>query len=244
MRADDDTLRALLLHRLSEQDVAAHSERIVLEAEFCEQLQDLETDLLDDYARGRLTAEDRAAVERYLLVSPTQRERVRTARALSQLTQPRHRARRALLRWAVPTGALLAAGIAGLSLAPALITHWTDPVTIPSTLTQNVSLLADSQRSRTVRTLHLNPGASQIRLQLEIPGPSAQSAYRLVIAGDPGSPVQVLEGLEPIQSGPYRFIEVSIPVRMLARGAHRLTLTPAGHSESPLDSYDWLLQTD
>lgn len=242
MTSGDDTLRALLLHQLQEPEMAAHSERILLEEDFAERVQDVETDLLDDYARGRLTSEDRAAVERHLLVSAAQRERARTARALSHLTPSPRSERRALLRWAMPVGALLAAGIAGLYLAPALVSRWSGQVAALPTSTQSVTLLADSQRARSVRNLHINAGVSKIRLQLEITGTIVDQAYRLVIAGEPGSAVQTLDHLVPSQSGPYRFVEVTIPVRMLAKGAHRLTLAPAALTRSLQDSYDWWLQ--
>jgi len=58
------------------------SGRILLEEGFAELLQEAEIDLLDDYAHERLTLEERAAVERYLLINPVNRERVLTARAL------------------------------------------------------------------------------------------------------------------------------------------------------------------
>jgi hypothetical protein len=59
------------------------SGRILLEEGFAERLQEAEVDVLDDYANERLTTEERAAVERYLL-SPLNRERVLTARALGR----------------------------------------------------------------------------------------------------------------------------------------------------------------
>ena len=76
--------RALLLHSLAQEEMEAFSGRILLEEGFAEQLQDAETDLLDDYALKRLSAKERAAVERYLLISPRNRERALTARALSR----------------------------------------------------------------------------------------------------------------------------------------------------------------
>jgi hypothetical protein len=60
------------------------SGRILLEEGFAERLQEAEIDVLDDYAHERLTQEERAAVERYLLTSPLNRERVLTARALGR----------------------------------------------------------------------------------------------------------------------------------------------------------------
>jgi len=57
------------------------SGRILLEEGFAERLEEAEIDLLDDYARQRLNREERVAVERYLLITPSNRERVLTARA-------------------------------------------------------------------------------------------------------------------------------------------------------------------
>jgi hypothetical protein len=82
-------LRALLLHSLAEKEMEALSGRILLEEGFAERLQEAEIDLLDDYAHERLKPEERAGVERYLLISPVNRERVLTARALhSALGKP------------------------------------------------------------------------------------------------------------------------------------------------------------
>jgi hypothetical protein len=77
-------LRALLLHSLSEDEMETLSGRILLEEGFAERLQEAEIDVLDDYAHERLTQEERAAVECYLLSDPVNRERVLTARALGR----------------------------------------------------------------------------------------------------------------------------------------------------------------
>jgi hypothetical protein len=78
-------LRALLLHSLPEKEMEALTGRILLEEGFAEQLQDAEIDLLDDYAHQRLTSEERAAVERHLLNTLRNRERLLTAHAILRL---------------------------------------------------------------------------------------------------------------------------------------------------------------
>jgi hypothetical protein len=83
-------LRALLLHSLAEEEMRALSGRILLEEGFAEQLQEAEIDVLDDYAHKRLTIEERAAVERYLLTSPLNRQRVLTSRALGRYLKRRN----------------------------------------------------------------------------------------------------------------------------------------------------------
>jgi hypothetical protein len=78
-------LRALLLHSLTQQEMDSLSDRVVLEDGFAERLQEAEFDLLDDYAHLRLTAQECAAVERYLLINPQNLDRVLMARALGRL---------------------------------------------------------------------------------------------------------------------------------------------------------------
>jgi hypothetical protein len=84
-------LRALLLHSLAGDEMETLSGRIVLEGGVAERLEEAEIDLIDDYANMRLTSEERTAVERYLLISPLNLERVLTARALVVLSKARLR---------------------------------------------------------------------------------------------------------------------------------------------------------
>jgi hypothetical protein len=78
-------LRALLLHSLPEKEMEALGGRILLEEGFAEQLEEAEIDLLDDYAHQRLTSEERGAVERHLLKTLRNRERLLTAHAIRRL---------------------------------------------------------------------------------------------------------------------------------------------------------------
>ncbi len=63
----DETPRQYLLRRLPEADADQFEARILADDECAEQLREAEDDLLDDYAAGQLTPDERDAVERYLL---------------------------------------------------------------------------------------------------------------------------------------------------------------------------------
>lgn len=135
----DPQLRAFLLRRLPAAESARLEDSIVTEDGVAERLRDEEFDLLDDYAAGVMSAEDRGAVERHLLNTAESLHSLKVARALrrqgaaagSAESAPADRpttGRRAggqAAGWsrfrrqrAAGAAALLAAGIASLALIP------------------------------------------------------------------------------------------------------------------------------
>src|SRR5690349_4773013 len=76
-----EQLRCLLLHRLSEEEAQRLEEQLMQDAETADLFRHEETDLVDDYAKGLLAAEDRRAFEQHLLADPAIRQRVKVARA-------------------------------------------------------------------------------------------------------------------------------------------------------------------
>ena len=73
---------AYLLHKLPESQRDAFEDRWMEDSELYEQLQDVEAELLDGYARGSLFAGDRELVTKYLLGSPVQGRKLLFARTL------------------------------------------------------------------------------------------------------------------------------------------------------------------
>jgi len=78
----DSTLTRYLLGDLTKPEMEALDERSIVDAEFAEHLRAAGHDLADAYARGELSAGDRAKWERGLGASSEGREQVRIARAL------------------------------------------------------------------------------------------------------------------------------------------------------------------
>jgi hypothetical protein len=73
-----------LLGRLSDEDAQALEERYFRDSDLFERLRALETDLLDDYARGELAGQDRSDFERRLESSPLLRSRLESAVAIQR----------------------------------------------------------------------------------------------------------------------------------------------------------------
>jgi hypothetical protein len=84
-----EQLRSLLLHRLPEDEAQRLEEQLMQDAEVADLLRHEETDLVDDYAAGRLAAGDRQAFEQHLLADPGIRQRVKVARALQDIAAKR-----------------------------------------------------------------------------------------------------------------------------------------------------------
>ena len=75
-------LRRWLLGLLSEQDSHSLEERLITDAEFYEELNIVEDELIDDYLAGGLTVSERKAFESYFMNSPERQEQFRIANAL------------------------------------------------------------------------------------------------------------------------------------------------------------------
>jgi hypothetical protein len=84
-KIDEMKLRQYLLGRLSPPEDEEMEELCFIDERLFNQLQDVETDLIDAYARGQLKAKERREFEAKYLAHPLQRERVKFAELLSQM---------------------------------------------------------------------------------------------------------------------------------------------------------------
>jgi hypothetical protein len=85
----DGELRQLLLRQLPAEAMEDIEDRLVLDDSIAERLQHQQYDLLDDYARGRLAQDERRAVEKYLLRTPAERDRIYVVEGLMRAAQQR-----------------------------------------------------------------------------------------------------------------------------------------------------------
>lgn len=83
--ADRQKLVAYLLGTLPEEEREELAERYFVDDALYEQLLEIETDLIDRYVRGQLSAEDRRRLESYLNSLPDGQNKVAVARALAQV---------------------------------------------------------------------------------------------------------------------------------------------------------------
>lgn len=142
---------AYLLHKLPEAEREAFEERWMEDRELYEQLQDAEAELLDAYAAGTLSAEDRELVIKHLLGSPAQQRKLLFARKL-------HDAFRQPARSANWRGIAAAAAIVVLAGAASWL-GW-----------ENVAM-----RKRLAKTGEPQPSAAKVYVA-EIPSTTSRSA--------------------------------------------------------------------
>ncbi|MFC4820920.1 hypothetical protein [Dokdonella ginsengisoli] len=247
----DETLRAWLLHRLPDEASAALEERLLLDEAFGVRLRAVETDLFDDYARGLLDPAQRAAVERWLLATPADRERLRAERALSAAASarpasptaaPARRMRRRRTAW------LGFASAAALLLALCLPLRQSGvqrPAAPSIAAVQTITLLADLSRSAGDATgiaVRLPAANAAVRLQAETASvepasPATPARYVLRIRA-PARDVFEAHGLVARTEGAYRFVEATLPPATLAAGDYRVSLAAEGDGAA---AQEWTL---
>ena len=243
-----EELRQLLLRQLPEVRAQEIQDRLILEDGLAERLEDEEIDLLDDYARHRLSSADRLAVRQYLLRTPADRQRASIAQALARLVRAQAPARRVPLRRAfAATGGLLAAGIAVLVMLGAYFLARQNTPANPSPMivadagTYTIALMSSVERGTSVQQLRIPQASTSLRLQLEVEQPEAGRLYSLAISAA-GSASFTLLNLPLHQSGPYSFVEALVPRQALAAGEHRIRLQAQASGNAGF-SFDWTINS-
>ena len=227
----DDALRDWLLGRLSSAEADAFERRVLGDDAFGTRIVEVETDLLDDLAAGRLAGDERAAALARFTATPRGRLRLRIARALARFAQPdaahaAHRARRTTetharrrrgwIAGAFGAAAAIAIAVVGLNLrAP-----------IPGTKGATITLLADRQRGVEDASVAVPKDATSVRLQLEVDGAAETERYAIDIE-EAGRVVYGAGDLAARTAGAYRFVEAEVPKRVLANG-ERIVRVHAG----------------
>jgi hypothetical protein len=128
--SSDSLARRYLLGELAADERQSLEERLFTDDDWFAELQDAENDLLDSYAAGKLSGADREHVERLLLGSASQRQRVALVRPLLNTLQSRAPrsalpARAPILRpWHRFAVSALAASLVVSLAANALLSSW------------------------------------------------------------------------------------------------------------------------
>jgi hypothetical protein len=231
--AESQALQAFLLHRLSDVETRALEQRLMEEDGFLELLQDTENDLLDDYARGRLSEEDRASVERHLLATSEALQRLEVARALARARDASSSSHQATYAANIARGPRpnrrrrriwqLALAGAACILIVAVVTPYRFN-TGNSDARTDLLLLADSQRGTPSRGVQVDEAGKGVRLQVEIPMPSRTSTYRIDITDRGGRNVYEADGLHVHQVNGYSVVDLFVPGRAFEAGLHTVIL--------------------
>jgi hypothetical protein len=94
MALDSSHLARYLLGGLSEEEKTALEEQYVADPRLFDEIARVESDLMDDYVRGRLSPDTRERFERVVLADPRRRERLKFAEALLASVNGREQSRR------------------------------------------------------------------------------------------------------------------------------------------------------
>ena len=247
---------AYLLHKLPDSQREAFEDRWMEDSELYEQLQDIEAELLDDYASGALPPEDRDLVTRHLLGDPVQDRKLLFARTLRTAFPAPARPRVPWRGYAAAAAiVILAAGAAllgwrNLAMRAELSAMANRPVPAPSSATAppaNVASIyvAEIPSGSTSRSV-----ASSLT---EIHPPASAQMLRLDLQLDPGDESQVFSAAvsqdarpvwkeEPIRAErrPFGFVvSVWIPSSALAPGEYQVKLSAGG---TAVDYYRFRVQ--
>jgi hypothetical protein len=173
--AEHEQLALHLLRALPEEQSAKIAERLFEDEPFAVQMEEVERDLLDAYARDELSVGEKTSVENFLLTSDAQLAKLRFARALAQTkTQARSRP---VGNWyaiaAVTLGILGFAGLTGKLLfenrqlksqIAAMTTTKAQPIAAPS-----ISfLISPVSRSSDAEVVRIDSSADLVRLDLAL----------------------------------------------------------------------------
>lgn len=229
-----DDLVPYLLHQVSEEQRAAIGERLIADPDVHEQLRMAEAELLDAYARGELSAEERSRVEQYLLSGDRQRHKLAFAEALAERL-PRATASRRI-------------GWTGLAAAAAIVLSVTGAVWFGQqarTLRREMesirsqpslgagSLVAafapvDAVRGEQRDHRIVVPGGVEIvRVELELEPGDERGTYAAVVSRS-GQVVWSEEPVRPVARGAAFVAPVWMPAGVLTPGGYEIRLAARG----------------
>lgn len=237
-----DDLIGYLLRTLPAGGREALEERWMLDPALYEQLQAAEADLLDQYARGELSADVRARVETCLLGSPRQREKLLFAQTLQKaLVVPRRS--RVSWRWIGAAAAIVILGGVTFTLARQIaMLRKTAPEAVrasppisPSVYVAEVPAGTNRDAGSPAAQVTVPKGTGVVRLDLELaPGDEGQ-----VFTASVTHAGQSVWSEGPIRAERRSFgfaAPVWIPAAAIPDGEFQIQLSAAGN---PVDYYNF-----
>jgi hypothetical protein len=237
-------LIAYLLHTLPESERDDFEDRWLEDATLYQQLRDAEADLLDAYANGTLSPEDRERVSKYLLDSPLQHRKLMFARSLRNAF-PKSARPSTAWRWIAAAVAIVLLAGATSWLAwqnAALRRELASVATAPPASLRNVyvaELKLDTTRgvAPSIAEVRLPAGTQILRLDLELaPGDENE-----VLSASVSRDARAVWNQQPVHAERRSFgfvASVWLPATALPPGEYEIKLSSAG---APVDYYRFRL---
>jgi hypothetical protein len=231
-REDEELRIAYLLGRISNEEREAVGDRLFADPAFAELMEESERGLLDQYARGALGGEDRAAVEAHLLAADRQKAKVRFAALMAGRMQARRRP-----SWVIPLGAIAAVLIvsAGIWIARS-----------GNSQSNPVAQVAQQRRAGATASVEppaifaalLSPGGTRDGTRQEVNLPAKTGVLRFDLELDPATkaanyPVRLLrgaqvvwsrEGVLPAVEAGQPILSLRVPATALAAGSYEFVI--------------------
>ena len=200
-----------LLGGLEEPERIQLQQRLFEDDSYFALLLDVENDLMDAYAAGKLSGEDRQRFEACLQGTSEQREKLAFARALQ-------RTGRHVFRAWLPVAAAVVL-LAGLSYFA-----WENRTAKTAPAAPQVAslvLTADNTRGENRRPeLAVAPGVQMVELRMVISGPAGAGPLSANVLTGRGAMVWQQANLSPVESR----VSVWVPAHLLAAGNHEVEL--------------------
>jgi hypothetical protein len=254
---DRETLREYLLGQQAGTDLPQVEERLMTDSTLYEELLILEDELVDQYVRGSLSAEERASFERYFLGSPERQQKLRFSRAFSKYldiagaVEPTTTSAYPTKRSATQ-GERTPSKLRGFSFLPfqkPVVTYalaaaltivvlsvtwvvWRNLRQVEPGRTLAVALTPGLTRGDEgqVQKIVLSPDIGTLQLQLLLPQVQYNSYEAVLLAYD-GRALTTRKNLTAVDGSVF----LAVPATLLATGDFRVKLSgldTAGHSES------------
>jgi hypothetical protein len=174
--------------------------------------------------------------------TPTDRHALRVAAALARIGRARHRRRtaraspRRRVVW-LAAALVIVGAVSWLSYDRIVRENPPSRNEADIAMLPTMTLLASAQRGDNTTTFELPAHADQLRVQVEVDASAPKTRFTVSVA-DLSHVVFVARELEPRTSGPYRFVEVAVPARLLGPGNRRITLVADDATKAEPSTWD------
>jgi hypothetical protein len=232
-----ERLATFLLRRLPAVEADAITERLFQDEALLGEMEEVERDLLDAYASGRLSDSERRDVDAHLMSSGLQREKLRFAFALGHRQNARKPATAIL--WAAAAVAIVslagsAVWIARLSMQNQRLQSELATLRKDSARAEDspsvAFLLSPVDRSAGERPLEVGSGTTLIRLNLAMEaGAGSKAGVRVSTAS--GALVLEQRGIAVQDVAGAKYVSIWLPVASLPAGSYSIAVVEADGRE-------------
>jgi len=231
-------IRQYLLRQLSEDQQQSIEQRLLVEDDLFEELEIMETQLVDDYVAGSLTSEERKQFDEHFLTIPERRQSLQFARVFrryvaSHPIPQNHRAVESWWqRWEGQAWELRVAAAVIAVVAIAVALWFAIPRPSPELVATVTLTIGSSNRAEGNAAQKIPQPSGALKIVLQLPDDSApETIHRVRLIGSDDE-LRTFEVTERAA----KTVSLTIPANQLKRGSYALKLLTvnAAGAEQPL----------